>query len=358
MTGLRADFVLTQGDFRLQVDLRTEPGEVIAVLGPNGSGKSTLLDVLAGLRQPDSGVVAVDGMTLTDTAGGVRVPPHRRGVGLLAQVALLFPHLTALANVEFGPRVQGKDHTTARRWLDDVGAGDLADRRPRGLSGGQAQRVALARALAADPVLLLLDEPFAALDVDAAPALRGVVRRVLRDRAAVLVTHDPLDALAIADRVVVLAGGRVVEQGPTREVLSRPRTPFTARVAGLDLVAGTACPDGLRTVDGALIAGSGGAEINGEPAVAVFRPADVAVYTERIHGSPRNVFEATVTAMEPHGDVVRIRVAGGRPWVSGLAADLTVGAVAELTIEPGSRVYLAVKATEVRVHPAVADPAG
>jgi molybdate transport system ATP-binding protein len=348
---IEVDVDVTRGAFRLTVAFTAETGEVVAVLGPNGAGKSTLLDVLAGLVRPNAGRLAVAGRTLTD------VPPHRRGVGLLSQDPLLFPHLTALGNVAFGPRALGRPRkqaeATARQLLDEVDAAALADRKPRAMSGGQQQRVALARALATDPALLLLDEPFAALDVDAAPALRGLVRRVLRANPStqvVLVTHDPLDALVLADRVLVLDDGRVVEQGQTRAVLSAPRTPFTARIAGMDLIAGVAVKDGLETPDGTVVAGVHGADVvTGEPAVAVFRPASVAVHLDRPQGSPRNVFPASIAALEPHGDVIRVR-AGGRGWVAGLTADLTAPAVADLALTPGDEIFLAVKAAEVDVH--------
>ncbi|OLR89867.1 sulfate/molybdate ABC transporter ATP-binding protein [Actinokineospora bangkokensis] len=361
MSGLRARVRLRRGSFDLDVDVQVSAGEVLAVLGPNGSGKSTLLGAVAGLLRPDDGLVEVGGRVLTDTARRAHLPPARRGVGLLAQDPLLFPHLTALANVAFGPRATGSGRRRAtelaHRWLAEVGAAEFARRKPAALSGGQAQRVALARALAAGPGLLLLDEPFAALDVDAAPALRGVLRRVLAaaGQTALLVTHDPLDALALADRVVVLGAGRVVEEGPTREVLSRPRTAFTASIAGLNLVEGTATPEGLRTPDGTRIAA---ASTPGRGrAVAVFRPADVALYLDPGHGSPRNVLPAEVTALEPHGDTVRVKVTGAHPWLRGLAADLTPAAVADLALEPGTPVHLAVKAAAVGVHPAQ-PPAG
>ncbi|HEY0949433.1 sulfate/molybdate ABC transporter ATP-binding protein, partial [Nocardioides sp.] len=215
-------------------------GETVALLGPNGAGKSTVLSVAAGLLRPDRGEVRLDGRELT----GERrfVPPHDRRVALLAQDPLLFPHLSVLENVAFGPRSRGagrrESHAAARRWLEEVDAADLADRRPAEVSGGQAQRIAVARALAADPRLLLLDEPMAALDVAVAPALRQTLRRVLAERTVVLVTHDVLDALLLADRVVVLDEGRVVEQGPSAEVLARPRSPFAARIAGLNMVTG------------------------------------------------------------------------------------------------------------------------
>ncbi|OXM47338.1 molybdenum ABC transporter ATP-binding protein, partial [Amycolatopsis thailandensis] len=219
-------------------------------------------------------------------------------------------------------------------------------------SGGQARRVAIARALAAEPGLLLLDEPFAALDIDAAPAIRGLLRRVLRGGPpTVLVTHDPLDALALADHVAVLDGGRIVERGETRKVLSAPRTAFTARIAGLNLVPGIAVDGGLRTSSG-LLAGIPAEDVaEGEAAVAVFPPSAVAVYLKdgEHRGSPRNTVEGFVDALEPHGPVIRVR-SRGDGWAAGLAADLTPAAVAELALEPGTPVDLSVKAASVAVH--------
>jgi len=357
--GLAATAVVRRPGFTLDVALTVAPGDVLAVLGPNGAGKSTLLDVLAGLLRPDAGGVRLGDRTLTGP--GVHVPPHRRGVGLLAQQPLLFPHLSVLANVAFGPRAQGTSRraavSRARELLAAVDASPLADRRPGQLSGGQQQRVALARALAAGPDLLLLDEPLAALDVDTMPAMRALLRRTIRDsgRTAVLVTHAALDALVLADRVVVLVAGRVVEEGSTREVLARPRSPFAARIAGLDLVPGVACPDGLKTGDGFVITGHAEGTATGEPAVAVFPPAAVAVFADRPHGSPRNVVPVRLAAVEPHGDLVRLRAgvrAGGPDWAEGLAADVTPAALVDLPAEPGAELWFAVKATEVAIHPA------
>jgi molybdate transport system ATP-binding protein len=387
---LELSTVLRRPEFTLDVSLSVGSGEVVALLGPNGAGKSTVLSVVAGLLRPDSGRVELDGRVLTELPG-TSVPTHRRGVGLLAQQALLFPHLTASANVAFGPRCAGvaraEATATAQRWLDEVGVGALSRRRPGQLSGGQAQRVALARALAGDPKLLLLDEPLAALDIDSAPALRALLARVIRGsgRTALLVTHDVLDALTLADRVVVLTEGRIVEEGPTRDVLTRPRSPFAARVAGLNLVTGMLSAEGLRTEDGGTVyglrpdsrlagspgsgsaAGSPGSGFvagsvpgRGEPGVAVFRPASVAVFRERPDGSPRNVAPVRLAGLEPRGEVVRLRAApddGGPGWPDGLAADLTPAAVADLSgggepLAPGARLWFAVKAAEVEIHPA------
>lgn len=354
---LHAAVRLRRSAFELDVAFDVPGGQVVAVLGPNGSGKSTLLDCLAGLLRPAGTSVSIGGRPLD------ALPPHERRVGVLRQDPLLFPHLSALENVAFGRRARGAHRARARkeagRWLAEVGADELAERKPAQLSGGQAQRVAIARALATEPDLLLLDEPLAALDVHAAPAIRALLRRTLRsrvgDRVTVLVTHDPLDALALADSVLVLADGRVVERGPTQEVLAVPRTPFTARIAGVNLVAGHARTDGLRAADG-LVSGLLAADaVDGEPAVAVFAPSTVSVFARGEaprHGSPRNTADATVETLEPHGAVVRLRTAQAPEWAGGIAADLTPAAVAELAIEPGSAITVSVKATSVRIHPA------
>ncbi len=358
--GVSLDAALHRAEFSLDVSLDVAPGEVVAVLGPNGAGKSTLLGILSGLLRPDTGRLRVGDRTLVDAATGEFVPPHQRGVGLLAQQALLFPHMTALANVAFGPRAHGmpkaEAEERARGLLADVGVGELAARKPAQLSGGQQQRVALARALAPQPGLLLLDEPLAALDVDASPAMRTLLRRVIRDgkQTALMVTHDALDALVLADRVVVLDQGRIAEEGPTRDVLARPRSAFSARIAGLDLIPGTATGYGLHTADGVEIAGESVEVEAGEPAVAVFPPSAVAVFTERPRGSPRNVFRVRLSALEPRGDSIRLRAgpieSSGPEWMDGLAADVTPRAVAELGIDPGTDVWFAVKSAEVAIH--------
>jgi molybdate transport system ATP-binding protein len=336
-------------DRDVDVAFEVADGETLALLGPNGSGKSTALAVIAGLVHPDAGRVELDGRVLTDVAAGVRVAPHARRTALLGQEPLLFPHLDALENVAFGPRSSGTPRAAARaaaqRGLDEVGVGELAARRPSQLSGGQAQRVAVARALAADPALLLLDEPMAALDVAVLPALRQTLRRVLAGRSAVVVTHDPLDALLLADRVVVLSAGRVVEEGPSAEVLSRPRSPFAARLAGLNLVAGEWRSGCVESAGGLRVHGlvTGEPPEEGEGAVATFRPAAVAVYRDAVGGSPRNAFDVTITEIEPLADLVRVHAGQ-------LHADVTVQAAAELALDAGMVVTFSVKATEVAVY--------
>jgi molybdate transport system ATP-binding protein len=337
------------------VALTVAPGETVAVMGPNGAGKSTLLAGVAGLLRPDSGRAELNGRTLFDLDGGKRTwtAPHHRGTALLAQEPLLFPHLSALDNVSFGPRSTGVSKRSAeeraRRWLAEVEAGDLAGRRPAQLSGGQAQRVAVARALAADPALLLLDEPLAALDIHSAPLLRRLFKRVLAGRQAIIVTHEVLDALMLADRVVILEDGRVAEEGPTRAVLERPRSSFAAGLAGLNFMPGTLDGAGVRTSQGLRIAGHdeepGPMPKPHGPGVAVFPPSAVSVFLDDAHGSPRNSFAVTITDLEPHGDQIRVRAGG-------LAADITPAASADLGLVPGMEVHFVVKAASVAVYPA------
>src|SRR4051795_1846273 len=237
MTGVQLRAVVESRGVDLEFDVSA--GEVLAVLGPNGAGKSTALHLIAGLVRPDRGEVRVGQHVLTDTVAGVHVATHDRRVGLLLQEPLLFPHLNVTGNVAFAPR---SSRAAAAHWLGEVDASELADRMPRQLSGGQAQRVALARALAADPDVLLLDEPLAGLDVAAAIAMRKLLRHKLTHdgRSALLITHDVLDVLALADRVVIMEDGRVVETGSSAALLAAPRSRFGARFAGVNLVSGTA----------------------------------------------------------------------------------------------------------------------
>lgn len=343
----------------VELDLALDDGEVLAVLGPNGAGKSTLLLLIAGLLQPDRGRIEIGGRVVTDTCTGTFVPPHARGVAMLSQQAMLFPHMTVAANVAYAPRCQGQSRsvarTTARRWLEAVNAAHLADRRPAQLSGGQAQRVAIARALAADPRLLLLDEPMAALDIASAPALRQLLREILRadGRTAIIVTHDLLDALAVADKVAVIDDGHVVESGTVRGVLSAPRSEFAARIAGVNLIAGTISEPGvIRTSWGTDICGIGDLG-PGAAAIALFRPSAVAVHLDPPHASPRNVVAVTIAELHFHGSGVRIRSIDQPDGGTGLSADITAASAAELGLEPGKTVYFVVKAQEVQLHPAL-----
>jgi molybdate transport system ATP-binding protein len=313
---------------RLRLAATTEPVSVVAVIGPNGAGKSTLLRAIAGLVACEGDVV-VDGRSWTRPP----VPVRDRSVGLAFQDQLLFPHLTALENVAFGPRSRGvareQAHRTAHDWLDRFGVGDLARRRPRELSGGQAQRVSIARALATGPRLLLLDEPFAGLDVGVAASLRVEMAHHLAayDGVTLLVTHDAIDALTLADTVWVLDEGRLVQVGPPHEVAAQPTTEHVARLVGLNVLAG----------DGRFMS---------------FSPRAVTVSLTEPAGSARHRWHGPVTSLAPHGDAVRLLVAAGPD----LLADVTPEAVAELRLAPGSPVWLSVKATAVRTYAGAGAP--
>jgi molybdate transport system ATP-binding protein len=355
-------------DRQLDVEFSVSAGEVLAVLGPNGAGKSTALHVIAGLVRPDQGVVQLGDRVLTDTAAGVDVATHDRRVGLLLQDPLLFPHLSVAANVAFGPRsrrgifrsARAQDSQTALRWLREVDAEQFADRKPRQLSGGQAQRVAIARALAAEPDVLLLDEPLTGLDVGAAAALRAVLRAVVTRSgcAVILITHDLLDVFALADRVLILESGKIAEVGPVPEVLTAPRSHFGARIAGVNLVNGTIGAEGaLHSSSGARWYGAPAAQLgaelaNGQGAIAVFPPTAVAVYRDRPRGSPRNCVELTVAELDIRGSAVVVRGQEQPDGAPGLAAEITVDAAAELQLTPGERVWFSVKALEVALYPA------
>ena len=322
---------------------------MIGVLGPNGAGKTTLLRALAGLERIDAGRVVLDGAVLDD--GRVSVPPARRSVGVVHQDLLLFPHLTVLANVAYGLRARGvprrQARATALAWLQRVGLDAYAPQRPRVLSGGQAQLVALARALATDPALLLLDEPLAALDAATRDTTRRALRRHLDGYAGpcLLVTHDPLDAITLADRLVVVEHGRVTSRGTVAEITSRPRSEWVARLVGLNLFRGHADGHCLTLPSGATLTTATAAS---GVAFAVVHPHAVALHRSRPEGSPRNVWPATVAAIDRHGDRVRVRLEGPVP----LVAEVTPAAVAALGLADGGEVHAAVKATEVDVYPA------
>ncbi|MDQ6657121.1 MAG: ATP-binding cassette domain-containing protein [Actinomycetota bacterium] len=363
--------------FDVEVAFHLEHGETVALLGPNGAGKSTVLQALSGLIVAQDARIELAGNRLA--GAGTAVPPHRRRIGLMGQDPLLFPHLTVLENVAFGPRSQGMPRATAskkaREWLQRLNLADLAGRRPGQLSGGQRQRAALARALAAEPDLLLLDEPLAAADVRTAGEIRQLLREHLTaaEQTTIVVTHEVLDAAVLADRVMVMSDGKIIDSGTTAGMLTEPGTEFGAALAGLNLILGTADGSGtaMRTDDGVEVTGIADEPlVFGAPAAAVFPPSAVAVYATPGVGSPRNLWAGRVLTVEAGPAAVRLRIA-----VSGsasdesaadrsatdatptaepttvLAADVTPAAVAALPIFPGCRVHAEVKATQVRLYP-------
>ena len=348
---LDAHLVVHRPGFTLDAALRVEPGEVVALLGPNGAGKTTALRALAGLIALDDGYVQLHDRALDEPAARRFTPPEQRRIGVVFQDYLLFPHLSAVDNVAFGPRCRGLSRAEARsragELLSRVGLAEHARKKPRQLSGGQAQRVALARALATEPQLLLLDEPLAALDartrLDTRAHLRGHLGA--HPGPAVLVTHDPLDAMMLADRLVILEDGRVVQTGDAATVTSQPRTDYVARLVGLNLYRGHA--EGTRVRVGDDFTLTTATPQTGGVFVA-FPPAAVALYAVRPEGSPRNTWPATVTAVARHGDALRVELSGP----IAVAADVTPAAAVHLGLEPGREVWASLKATEATAYPA------
>ncbi len=347
---VHADFTVRRGDFALRIDATFAPGEVVAVLGPNGSGKSTLLRALAGLERIDEGTVDVDGRVWESQAACVS--PEDRNVGLVFQDYALFPHLSVLDNVAFGLHARGTSKRDARTRALDVlrhlGIDALADRRPAAVSGGQAQRVAVARALVTQPRLLLLDEPMAALDASTRDEVRVRLAQQLAefDGCALLVTHDPLDAMLLADRVLVLEAGHVVQDAPLGELVAQPATPFVASLLGTNLLRGHA-HDGHITLDGGGGLAVADPQLAG-PVLAVVRPAAVSVHRTHPEGSARNVWPCEVVSVSRAYDRVRLRLAGA----PALVAEVTPAAVADLRLEVGTQVWASVKATEIDAYPA------
>jgi molybdate transport system ATP-binding protein len=326
------------------------PGRIVGLLGPNGAGKTTLLRVLAGLLVPDEGRVVLDGRVLDDTSTGAHVPPEARPVGVVFQNYLLFPHLSALENVAFGLRSRGVPKVEARgragEWLERVGLGEYRASKPKHLSGGQSQRVALARALATEPRLLLLDEPLAALDASTRLETRRELRRQLDgyDGVRLLVTHDPMEAIALAERLVVLEGGRISQTGTPQEISERPRSRYVADLVGVNLFRGRAVGDEILIgANGRLVApGAGHGEV-----FAVVHPHAVSLHRRPPEGTPRNVWQGTAETLDLEGERVRVRVSGPLPIV----AEVTPSAVADLQLGDGGPVWVSLKATEVVVYP-------
>ncbi len=352
---LDAAFELTLGALRVDVALSVADGEVLALLGPNGSGKTTMLRCLLGLVDIDRGHVEIGGVTCDDSESATWVPTERRSIGMVFQDYLLFEHLTVVDNVAFGLRASGRSRSDARsvasEWLERVGLAAFASDRPAALSGGQRQRVALARALAPDPSALLLDEPLAALDAGTRHEVRRDLRRFLGDFAGptILVTHDPLDAFALADRAAIIDDGRISQDGSLDELRDRPRSAYAAELLGLNLLRGVAADRQVVLLGGTEVATSASLTAPGA-AFVVIRPNAIALHAEPPQGSARNVWQGTIEHLDQRDDRVRARVKVADDLT--LLVDVTPQAVRALSLAAGSRVWASCKATEIAVYPA------
>lgn len=338
--GLRAHVVVDREHFAVDVPVQVAAGETVAIMGPSGAGKSTLLQALAGLEPLTAGEIEVAGRVVDRVATPrVRTAPMNRGIVLLGQEARLFPHLSVRENVAFGPRAVGQDVRAARdsadEWLARVGLPGAGDRMPRELSGGEGQRVAVARALAASPRAVLLDEPLVALD----PATAGDIRQMLRDQLAgittIAVTHDAADAVALADRLLVIEAGLVTQHGPVREVLSAPASGFIAAIAGVNRLVGVAADGGWR--GGGLRLGSTDPEslalaaVDGSPLAAVFRPAAVRIEP----ADDPHAWSSRILRLEPILTGVRLHTEHCQVDTSlADAVDLVVGDEVHLRVDP------------------------
>jgi molybdate transport system ATP-binding protein len=324
--------------------MEAHDGEVVLIAGPNGAGKTTLLRALAGLERIASGCIAIDGDIVDD--GSRFVPPHRRSIAMLPQRDYLLPHLSVVDNVAFGlgrPRAEAR--ARARRIVEDVGLADVTGARPDALSGGQARRVALARALAVRPRLLLLDEPLAGIDASSRQLVRRAIESYDGGGIRVVVAHEAVAALSLADHVVVLERGMVVQAGVTDEIRSRPRSRYVADFVGVNLLRGTARGDRVDL--------GGGIEVvcaepldTGSVATLVVHPHGVALYDRPPSGSPRNTWRLRVGSLDEESGRVRVRLDGPPD----LVAEVTAESARAMGLAPGHEVYASVKATEIVVQ--------
>ncbi len=356
-------------DITLQVDLALGAG-VTALVGPSGAGKSTLLRLVAGLARPDTGTIRLNDTLLDDAARRYHAPPGRRGISLVFQEYALFPHLSAAENVAYGLRARRVGGAERRRRvaaiLERLSIEELARARPGQLSGGQRQRVALARALVLEPRALLLDEPLAALDARTRAAVRAELRSMLVDLdiPTVLVTHDVADALVFRERIVVLEGGRVVQDGPHAALLANPRSPFIADFIGVNYYEGSVddndnalavARDGrqggtrrVRLTDDVVVdVPADGLAPTPGPVAVTLRPWEVTLSKERPAGSARNVWLGRVREVLPLGGRVRVTLAVGAREALMLVAEITPEARAELGVREGEPLYASFKATAV-----------
>ncbi len=359
---LQVDVSVRRAELTVTAAFDLGPGERLAIMGPSGAGKTTVLEAIAGLAELASGRVRVDGEVVA--APGRQVAPQRRGTVLLRQDPALFPHLSARENVAFGLRARGVAkrvaHGMADEMLERVGLADAGGRAPRELSGGQQQRVALARALAGDPRVVLLDEPFTALDPETASALRTVLAEQLRAAGAttVFVSHDALDAVAVAERLIVIENGEVTQSGSVRSVLTAPATRFGAAIAGLNRIVGRVEPGIWRSgrlsvaVSGGAGCGTAGGARGGaagpadREAVALVRPSDIRLRPvaaqvgsdgadtgDAVADDRPVAWTGVVDRLEPTVAGVRVHVAD-----PAIAVDVAVTDAAEL--RPGTAVHL------------------
>ena len=360
MSGLHAEIRFEREGFTLDFRLTIEPDTVVALLGPNGSGKSTAALILAGLVPLSHGRVVLDDSVFDDPSADVFLRASLRRIGMVFQDQRLFSHLSVAENIGFGPRALGasKEHATeaAKQWLTQLDLLKLSNRRPQELSGGQAQRVAIARALAIEPRLLVLDEPFSAIDVEARASLRTWLAETLQtvQCPTLLITHDPTDAFVLADRIDVIEDGGIVQSGTAEDLRRHPASPFVAALSGLNVLRGTANAGDITLSQGQLAPSqdqmalrTATTTVDG-PVLITISPTAIALHERQPEGSPRNTWPTSIASLVTLGDRVRVGLDSPLP----LSVDVTSGAVVALGLAVGSTVWASVKATEVAIAPA------
>ncbi|HZD23955.1 MAG TPA: ATP-binding cassette domain-containing protein [Acidimicrobiia bacterium] len=345
--GLEAQIKLRRpGGFWLDVALSIPPGRTDALLGPNGAGKTTVVDAISGLLPIDSGRISLGDTVLDEPDSGAFVPAEGRRVGVVFQDYLLFPHLSVLENVAFGPRSRRMPRPEAlarsQEWVGELGLAGLENVRPGELSGGQAQRVALARALITEPEMLLLDEPLSALDVTTRAALRRTLDEHLTGFGGprLLITHDPAEAFLLAGRIHIIENGEITQSGDADDIRLRPASRYAADLAGVNFMVGVVKAGEVLVGEHHLHVAD---EVADGPVLVSIQPTAVAIYRQRPEGSPRNTWATRVERVERLG--ARVRLSTGQPLR--LTAELTTAAREELHLEPRSEIWVSIKATEI-----------
>lgn len=350
MTGLQLHGRARVGDFDLDIAIEAEPGQRTTLIGPNGSGKSTVLRLIAGLETLRSGSLVVDSHHLDAGDGTEPRSPQDRSVGMVFQDHRLFDHLDVATNVGFALEAKGvssaQRRTVVAELLDAFDLASLANREPANLSGGQRARVALARAVAPKPQLLLLDEPFGAVDVETRSRLQqALLDNTPPDTITMMVTHDPVEARLLSDQMVVMEGGQTVQRGSPSDVAASPSTSFAADLLGTNLITGTSIGTEVTLASGATV-------VTATPADGsvhlTFSPSAITLHRDKPAGSARNVWPAEVANLVDLGGRIRVELAG--PVTS--AALVTPSAVADLDLAPGTSCWASLKATEIAVLPA------
>lgn len=347
---LHADIRADAGALVIEARLEARSGEVVGIVGPNGAGKTTVLKAIAGLWPISRGKVSINEWVVEDSEAGIRNPPEQRSVGMVFQDLRLFPHMSVADNIGYGLRLRGVPRKQARvlaePLIETLGLAPHSKQKPGSLSGGQAQKVALARTLITNPQVILLDEPFSALDAESRPKVRRDMSLYFRhpDCTTIIVTHDPMEAKALCNRVIVMEEGRFIQEGEIDRIADDPKSRYAAESLGLNFFPGVAAGE---TVD---VGGEATLSVVGEHhgrVIVSFHPRAVVLHQTRPEGTARNVFKAIVRTVRHENGITRVTTAGSLSAV----AEITRVSAEQLNLRPGAEVWLSVKAAQIQVTP-------